>query len=58
MSKRKIPTYDPDDECIYMHFEIAERMLGRPLPRGTIVEHKNGDVLDNRKANLRIILPD
>lgn len=41
----------------YMHDMIAERILGRPLPKGTRVEHIDGNGSNNTRANLRIILP-
>jgi hypothetical protein len=39
-------------ETIYMHVEIARRMLDQEKIR---VTHKNGDRLDNRRDNLEVI---
>ena len=39
------------------HRIVAEEMLGRPLTRGEVVHHKNGDTKDNRPENLEV-LPD
>lgn len=39
------------------HVAIAERVLGRPLPRGAQVHHVNRRRDDNRHANL-VICPD
>lgn len=34
---------------------VASQMLGRPLRRGEIVHHRNGDVTDNRPENLEVM---
>jgi hypothetical protein len=39
---------------IYMHIEIMEHILNRPLKKDEEVDHKNNDGLDNRSENLRI----
>lgn len=37
-----------------LHRVILSRMLGRTLEKLEMVDHKNGDTLDNRRENLRI----
>lgn len=37
-----------------MHAIVAERALGKPLPKGAVVHHVNENPLDNRNSNLVI----
>lgn len=39
---------------IYVHVLLAEKALGRPLPRTAQVHHANGDERDNSRGNLVI----
>ena len=38
----------------YEHREVAERALGKPLPKGAIVHHVDGNRLNNAPSNLVI----
>lgn len=40
---------------VRLHRVVMERYLGRPLYNYEIVDHKNGNGLDNRVKNLRIV---
>ena len=37
-----------------MHKEIVEKVLGQPTPAGRVVDHRDGNRLNNRRENLRI----
>lgn len=52
--KMKRTTYVKVDARHY-HRTVAEEILGRPLKKGEIVHHKNGDAHDNRKSNIMIL---
>lgn len=42
---------------IYEHVLIAERVMGKPLPKDVLVHHANEDRSDNKNSNL-VVCPD
>ena len=37
-----------------VHRWVVEKELGHPLPKGSVVHHKNRNKLDNRLSNLKV----
>jgi len=46
--------YSEDGERVHEHIKIAEKVLGRPLPKGAVVHHWDEDKMNNAPANLAI----
>lgn len=47
-------THGSKKHSFSMHRHIMARVTGRPLVKGEIVDHINGNSLDNRRNNLRL----
>lgn len=47
-------TENGKDKSVFIHRVIMERILGRPLKRNELVDHRDGDQLNNRRSNLRL----
>jgi len=49
--------YQIDGEQKLEHVLVAEKALGKPLPKGAVVHHINENPSDNRPSNL-VVCPD
>lgn len=54
-AKRKSHRASPSPCCYRLHRLVLERKLDRPLQKGEVCDHINGDTLDNRRQNLRAV---
>lgn len=56
LRKAEVEDYDYlKRQHIALHRLIGERIVGRPLADGEVIDHINHDTLDNRRTNLRVV---
>lgn len=53
-AKRAISIGPYKQKTILMHRVILERILNRPLEKGEMPDHKNGNGCDNSRSNIRL----
>lgn len=53
-AQRNRPYVGHASKCPLLHRVIMERILGRQLDKGEVVDHINGDRWDSRRENLRL----
>ena len=44
------------DGYVFRHILVMEKQIKRPLEKGEVVHHRNGDKTDNSKSNLQLFL--
>lgn len=54
ITQRGYIRFSIDGKLIYEHIMMAQKALGRPLPKGVQVHHLDGDGLNNEPTNLVI----
>lgn len=47
--------YKTNKKTLFLHRAIMERVLNRPLEKGEIVDHTDGNGLNNCRENLRLV---
>lgn len=51
---RQIPKEDGKKTTLLLHRVIMSRMLERPISKGEMVDHRDGNTRNNTRANLRL----
>ena len=55
--KTHYAAYRVNGKMFFLHRVILEKILGRKLKSNELVDHENGEPLDNREFNLRVASP-
>ncbi|MGH2478191.1 MAG: HNH endonuclease [Ktedonobacteraceae bacterium] len=56
-SRGKYPIGRYNGPIVKLHRIVAERMIGKPIPKDMVVDHIDGDPLNCHRDNLRIATP-